>query len=247
MRVIVRQDYEDVSHEAAYLVARQLQVKPNSVLGLPTGETPIGMYAELSRLYKRGSASFSQATTFNLDEFLGLPAVHPQSCHYYMLEHLLPYVDLEPSSAFILDGMTSDVDAECLEYENAFTQRGGIDLQVLGIGLNGHIGFNEPGTDWETRVALARLSDVTRRREVKRFGGLENVPDYALTMGIKAIMLSRSILLLATGKEKAAILLKALHGPITPEIPASVLQLHPDVTVVVDETASQGLGPCLDL
>jgi glucosamine-6-phosphate deaminase len=238
MRVIVRDDYEGVSREAARLVARQVLLKPDTILGLPTGETPVGMYAELVQMSKRGLIDFSRTATFNLDEFYGLSADHPQSYHRYMHERFFAHVDVAPSNVFIFDGTAQDVATEWLRYEDAVMQHGSIDLQVLGIGPNGHIGFNEPGANWEMMVGLVELSEVTRRREAARFGGFEHVPECALTMGIKAIMQARAILLIATGDEKAEILRRALTGPILPDIPASVLQLHPNVTVILDHTAS---------
>jgi len=203
MRVIVKPDYGAMSREAARIVARQILTKPDSVLGLPTGETPIGMYAELVAMHKSGLVEFSQVVTFNLDEFCGVSPDHPGSYHRYMHERLFKHVNIRRESAFILDGNASDLEAECRRYEKAIAQHGGIDLQVLGIGTNGHIGFNEPGTDWKMMVGLVKLSEVTRRREAKRFSGLENVPEYALTMGIKAIMLARSILLRAPSTPEA--------------------------------------------
>ena len=242
MRVIVKADYQEMSREAARVVARQVLLKPNSVLGLPTGETPIGMYEELVRMYDLNLLDFSQIVTFNLDEFCGLPPDHPESYHRYMREKLFAHINIKLDNTFIPDGTAPDINAECRRYEEAITQHGGIDLQVLGIGPNGHIGFNEPGTDWGMTVGRVRLSDVTRNREAPRFGGIENVPECALTMGIKSIMRARKILLLASGAGKVTPVQKALTGPVTLDVPASVLQLHPDVTVVLDRAAAAGIA-----
>ncbi len=245
MRVIVSDDCTVMGREAARVVARQVLLKPDSVLGLPTGETPIGMYAELVEMHAHRLIDFSHVVTFNLDEFRGLPHDHPGSYHRYMREKLFDHVNIQPENAFILDGTAPDVTEECRRYEEALTHRGGIDLQVLGIGPNGHIGFNEPGTDWGMTVGLVRLSDVTRNREAPRFGGIENVPTHALTLGIKSIMRARKVLLLACGPEKATPVRNALTGPVTLDVPASVLQLHPDVTVVLDKSAAALLPPSL--
>ena len=242
MRVIVKDDYQGMSREAARIVARQVLSKPDSVLGLPTGDTPIGMYATLVQMYKSGLIDFSRVVTFNLDEFCGLPPDHPESYHRYMREKLFAHVNLALENTFILDGTAQDISAECRRYEEALAQHGGIDLQVLGIGTNGHIGFNEPGVDWGMTVGLVTLSEETRRREARHFRDpTQAVPTQALTMGIKTIMRSRRILLLASGEEKAMATEKAIEGPVTKEIPASVLQLHPDVTVVLDQEAASRL------
>ncbi len=242
MKIIVKANYQDVSREAARIVARQVLLKPNSVLGLPTGETPIGMYAELAKMYDSGLVEFSSVTTFNLDEYYQISPDHPLSYHRYMRERFFSRVDIDVQQTHIPNGSTNDPQEECRNYAAAIEQYGQIDLQVLGIGTNGHIGFNEPGTPWEITVGLVSLSDETRRREVIKFGSLDSVPRQAITMGIKAIMNSRRILLLAVGIEKAQAIARALTGPITLNMPASALQLHPDVTVVIDREASAFLS-----
>jgi glucosamine-6-phosphate deaminase len=197
------------------------------------------MYRELVRLSREGIADLSQTVVFNLDEYFGLPPDHPQSFRRYMKEHLLRHMQVR--EAHIPDSLASDPEAECRRYEELIASRRGIDLAVLGLGINGHIAFNEPGTPWESLTHLAELSPETRRREAQRFGGLEQVPHRAITMGIRTIMNARSILLLASGKEKAEIVRRSLLGPVTPEVPASVLQLHPNVTVLLDRAAAPEL------
>ncbi|MGQ9602214.1 MAG: glucosamine-6-phosphate deaminase [Candidatus Bipolaricaulia bacterium] len=244
MRVIVAADYGELSREAGRLVARQILLKEGSVLGLPTGETPIGLYRELVRMSKEGLLSLSKIATFNLDEYVGLLPSHPQSFHHYMQVHLFGALAIppEPERIHIPDGTAADLEEECRRYEEEIAHHGGIDLMVLGIGLNGHIGFNEPGSDWGTKTRLVVLSEETRRREARRFGSLDLVPTRAITMGIKTIMQARKILLLASGREKALALKEAIQGPITKAVPASVLQLHPEVTVILDREAGSLLS-----
>lgn len=241
MKLVVVKDYEGLSRKAARFVAHELIAKPNLVLALPTGDTPKGMYNFLIRLYQEGLLDFSQAITFNLDEYLGLPPDHPQSFRSYMHEHLWNHVNLKRENTHIPNSLAHDLEAECRRYEEMIEKAGGIDLAVLGLGENGHIAFNEPGTPFESLTHVALLSLETRKEEAQAFGGLENVPTHAITMGIKTIMRSRKILLLVAGKRKASVLAQALLGPVTPEIPASVLQLHPELTVVVDEEAGARL------
>ena len=219
-------------------MARQILLKGDSVLGLPTGETPIGMYEGLIQFYKRGLIDLSRVVTFNLDEYYGLPQDHPQSYHRYMKEKFFEHVNIPRESIHIPDGLTSDPKEECRRYEEEIAHHGGIDLLVLGLGPNGHIGFNEPGSDWGTETRLVSLSEETRRREAKRFGGLDLVPTQAITMGLKTIMRARRILLLASGQEKAKAVREALEGPIRQEVPASILQLHPTVTIILDKEAA---------
>ena len=240
MRVIVKRDYQEMSHEAARIVARQVLTKPDSVLGLPTGDTPTAMYGNLVDMYKLGLLDFSRVVTFNLDEYYGLSPDHPYSYHRYMREKLFDHVNATDGNVHIPDGGTEDAAAACRRYDEDLKRYEEIDLQVLGIGPNGHIGFNEPGTDWGMTVGLVQLSQTTRDREAPRFGGIDNVPTRAITVGIKTIMRARKILILASGKAKAIPTKRAIAGLITAGVPASVLQLHPDVTVILDqESASQ--------
>jgi glucosamine-6-phosphate deaminase len=244
MRLEIVADYEELSREAARLVARQILLKEDSVLGLPTGETPIGMYRELVRMSREGLLNFSKVITFNLDEYVGLEPSHPQSFHHYMQVHLFGHLAIPPEQIHIPDGTAADLEEECQRYEEEIARHGGIDLLVLGLGLNGHIGFNEPGSDWGTMTRLVALSEETRRREAGRFGGLDLVPTQAITMGIKTIMRARRLLLLASGEEKAGIVREVLQGPIVKEVPASILQLHPDATMILDAAAASKLNLC---
>ena len=237
MRVIITNDYTEMSCEVARIIAHQILAKENSVLGLPTGDTPTGMYEELVQMYNCGVIDFFKVITFNLDEYYGLPPDHPQSYHRYMREKLFNYVNTQEGNIHIPDGVAKDIEEECRRYEEEIYRYGGIDLQVLGIGANGHIGFNEPGSDWEMITSLVKLSEGTRRREARHFRDPAEVPAQGITMGIKTIMKARKILLLASGKEKAKATTKALEGPVTKRVPASILQLHPMVTVVLDKEA----------
>jgi len=238
VRLSVFADYEELSREAARLIARRLLAKPDLVLALPTGDTPIGMYRELVRLHREGLLDLSQATSFNLDEYLGIPPDHPQSFKSYMHRHLWDQVNLPEEARHIPKSLPEDPEAECRRYEGLIEKAGGIDLAVLGLGENGHIAFNEPGTPFRSLTHVARLSEETRRAEAARFGGLEKAPEKAITMGIRTIMNAREILLLVSGEEKAGALSRALSGPVTPEVPASALQLHPALTVICDRAAA---------
>jgi len=241
MRVIVEADYDEMSREAARIVARQLLAKPDSVVGLPTGDTPTAMYGVLVEMHRMGLLDFSRVITFNLDEYHGLPHDHPHSYHHYMREKLFYHVNVAEENVHIPDGEEEDTSEACARYEEDLDRYGEMDLLVLGIGPNGHIGFNEPGTDWGMKVGLVRLSDATREREASRFGGIDNVPITAITVGIKTIMRAKRILLLASGESKAIPTARAIAGPITDDVPASVLQLHPDVTIVLDRGAASRL------
>lgn len=243
MKVIFRNDYGEMSQEAARTVARQILAKQDSVLGLPTGNTPIGMYGQLIKLCSHGLISFSKVVTFNLDEYCGLSSDHPGSFYQYMRENLFDHVDISWENIHIPDGVAPNIEGECRRYEEEIRRHGGIDLQVLGIGLNGHIGFNEPGSGWGTTTRQVQLSHETRRRESRNFGDPGEVPTQAITIGIKTIMRAKKILLLASGKEKAQAAEQALRGPVTEKAPASILQLHPAVTVILDKEASSLIKP----
>jgi glucosamine-6-phosphate deaminase len=227
---------------AAAAVVAALRASPAVTLGLPTGRTPIPLYQDLVRRHARGEADFSAATTFNLDEFLGLPASHPGSYRSFMERHLFGRVNLDPTRIHMLDGTAADPAAECVRYEAAIQASGGIDLQLLGIGTNGHIGFNEPGRTLEARTHRVRLKAETRRANAALFGGrLEDVPREALSMGIATILQARAIVMLATGRSKARCVAGVVRGPLTTRLPASFLQLHPAVTLLLDEAAAAGV------
>ena len=238
MNIIIVKNYEEMSKKAAHLFVAQLLNKPNSVLGLATGSTPMGLYKELIKFYKEGMISFKQTCAFNLDEYMGLEASHPQSYRYFMTSNFFNYVDMPIENQFIPSGISKDSDQEALNYDRIITKAGGIDLQVLGIGRNGHIGFNEPDLKFEARTHVVKLDDQTLMDNARFFEHLDDVPHFAISMGVKTIMQSRGIVLLASGKEKSEAVQKMLSGNITPELPASVLQLHPNVTAIFDEDAA---------
>ncbi|HOU32637.1 MAG TPA: glucosamine-6-phosphate deaminase [Synergistaceae bacterium] len=241
MRVLASKDYDQMSRRAAYIVAGQVLLNPRSVLGLPTGSTPQGLYRELVRLFQEGDLDFSEVTAFNLDEYLGLSRTDPQSYAWFMEENLFKFVNVPPERRHIPDGMATDPEGECARYERKIEAAGGIDLQILGLGREGHIGFNEPGVKFEKHTHLIRLTEGTIQANARFFSSPEQVPTRALTMGIKSIMGAKRIILLASGQEKADAVAAAVRGPVSPELPASILQLHPDVTFVVDGAASSKL------
>ena len=240
MKVIIKKNYEELSKEAAETIKKAIQKKPNLVLGLATGSTPIGCYQELIRLHKK-ELDFSKVVIFNLDEYLGLPADHPQSYHYFMYENLLNHVNINPENFNIPDGMTKNIEKFCQEYEEKIQKTGGIDLQLLGIGSDGHIGFNEPGTPLDSRTQLVKLAESTIKDNSRFFEKEEDVPRFAITMGVQTIFEAKKILLLASGENKAEAVAKFIEGPITPQITASVLQKHPDTIVILDEAAASKL------
>jgi glucosamine-6-phosphate deaminase len=242
MLVILKNDDEEISRQAAQLVARAVRTKPALTLGLATGGTMTGVYKHLVQLHKKGSLDFSRVVTFNLDEYLGLSATHSQSFHHFMQEHLFAHVNIDPRNIHIPDGtIRGDYDQYCASYEQAIQKAGGIDLQILGIGRNGHIGFNEPTSSIGSRTRLKVLSQETIDDNSKFFAAGEESPRCAITMGIGTIMEARKIILLATGTAKAAAVAKSIEGPITSAVSASALQLHPDVTFIVDNQAASQL------
>jgi glucosamine-6-phosphate deaminase len=238
MRIIIAKDYDELSKKTANLLASQITLKPNSVLGLATGSTPVGAYNDLVRIYKEGDINFTEVVTFNLDEYYGLDKENPQSYYYFMMENLFKHVNINKHNIHIPNGRAKDIELECIEYENKIKQAGGIDLQLLGIGRNGHIGFNEPDVKFEAQTHLVTLDEDTIEANSRFFTALDEVPRKAISMGIKTIMHSRKIILLASGEEKAETINSMINGKITPELPASVLQLHPDVVVLLDEKAA---------
>ena len=244
-KVTVFHDERILAKTLAARIASTLAEKPDLVLGLPTGRTPIRLYHELGVLHARGEADFSRVTTFNLDEFLGIGPEHPGSYRAFMQEHLFSRVNVPPDRIHVLNGIAPDPAAECARYERAIAAAGGIDLQLLGIGTNGHIGFNEPARELAGETHRVVLKPSTRRSNAALFGGaddaLENVPREALSMGMATILRARRIILIATGKSKAACVARAVHGPITTRMPASFLQLHREVECVLDEAAAAQL------
>ncbi|WP_291569216.1 glucosamine-6-phosphate deaminase [Clostridium sp. UBA4548] len=239
MRIIIGENYRDMSRVAADMMASQIILKPESVIGLATGGTPIGFYKELVSLHNQGKFSFKQVKTFNLDEYYGLDKNNLQSYHYYMVENLFKHIDIDLNNINIPDGTAKDIEAECKSYEAKIKNAGGIDMQLLGIGINGHIGFNEPDIKFEAITHLVNLDEETIEANSRFFTSIEEVPRSAISMGIKTIMHAKKIILLASGSEKAKVIERMLNGPITPDLPASILQLHPDVTLIVDKEAGE--------
>jgi glucosamine-6-phosphate deaminase len=242
MLVLLSAGYEEMSREAARIVASAVRSKPNATLGLATGSTTLGMYQELVRLHREQGLDFSRAVTFNLDEYLGLGAGHPESFHCFMRENFFVHVNVAEQNIHIPDGtIAGDYEDYCTSYERAIRDAGGIDLQVLGIGRNGHVGFNEPTSSFGSRTRLKVLTNETIEDNRKFFGAGEEMPQCAITMGIGTILEAKKILLLATGEAKAETVAEAIEGPITASVTASCLQLHPDVTFVIDEAAGAKL------
>ena len=237
MRIYEARDYADMSRKAANIISAQVIMKPNCVLGLATGSTPLGVYCQLIEWYQKGDLDFSEVHSVNLDEYCGLSPDNPQSYRYYMNEHFFRHINIHPKYTFLPDGGNPDPVKECRRYDKLISDLGGVDLQLLGLGLNGHIGFNEPGSAFEKETYQVSLTESTIRANSRFFDREEDVPRFAYTMGIKSIMQAKKILLIANGEAKAQILKDIITGPITPQVPASVLQLHNDVTIVADQTA----------
>jgi glucosamine-6-phosphate deaminase len=237
MRIVRAKDYDDMSRKAANVLGAQVILKPNSVLGLSTGSSPAGTYRQLVEWYKKGDLDFSSAITVNLDEYCGLAPDAPQSYRRFMNENLFDHVNVERENIHIPNGMEPDAEKECARYERLLERLSGIDMQLLGIGRNGHIGFNEPGTAFETSTHRVALTESTIAANRRFFENEKDVPRRAYTMGIRSIMQAARILLIASGKEKAPIVKEAFTGAVTPLVPASVLQLHNNVTLVGDEDA----------
>jgi glucosamine-6-phosphate deaminase len=231
LRVIYAKDYQDVSRKAAGVIAAQVTLYPRSVLGLATGSTPIGTYERLAELCRGGELDFSGMRTVNLDEYCGLGPDDPQSYRYFMNEKLFQNINIDPANTYLPDGL-ADPEQECGRYDALVASLGGVDLQLLGIGHNGHIGFNEPGEAFVMGTNCVDLSEATIQANARFFSNPADVPRRAITMGMRTIMQAKRILLVVSGKDKADILQKALYGPVTPQVPASILQLHPDVIVV---------------
>ena len=238
MKIIRAKDYADMSRKAANIISAQVIMKPNCVLGLATGGTPVGAYAQLVDWYNKGDIDFSEVTTVNLDEYRGLPKEHPESYWSFMHRNLFDKVNIDPAKINLPDGTNPDAADACAKYNDIIHSVGGIDLQLLGIGPNGHIGFNEPGEAFELETHCVDLTQETIEANKRFFdGNVDLVPKQAYTMGIKTIMQARKVLMVANGKGKAEIIKKAFFGPVTPEVPASILQMHPDFILVADEEA----------
>ena len=237
MRFISCADYTAMSRQAANLISAQVIVKPNCVLGLATGSTPIGTYKQLIEWYNKGDLSFANVRSVNLDEYKGLSGDHDQSYRYFMQNNLFNHVDIDVANTSVPNGKAEDADAECAAYDAHIRELGGIDLQLLGMGHNGHIGFNEPADEFVGPTHVVELAQSTIDANKRFFASEADVPRQALTMGMAAILQARSVVVVVSGEDKAEIVQKAFFGPITPRVPASLLQLHPNVTVVGDEAA----------
>jgi glucosamine-6-phosphate deaminase len=241
MEVVVHRTYEEMSRAAAALVADVLNTKPNAVLGMATGSTPLGLYQELVRMHREQGLDFSQVATFNLDEYVGLGPKHAQSYHHFMHDNFFKHVNIAPSNIYIPSGTTSNYRAFCDWYERRIKECGGIDVQILGIGSDGHIAFNEPGSSLSSRTRLKTLARSTIEDNSRFFEHADDVPIYAITMGVGTILEARSIVLLGCGENKASAVAAMVEGPVTSMITASALQLHPSGMVFLDETAASHL------
>lgn len=237
MQIYRAKDYEDMSRKAANIIASQVVLKPDCVLGLATGSTPIGAYKNLVEKYEQGDLDFSQVTTVNLDEYKGLSRENDQSYYYFMHDNLFDHVNVKPENTHLPDGTKEDANEECARYEELIRSLGGQDLQLLGLGHNGHIGFNEPDAVFEKTTHCVDLQESTIEANKRFFASADDVPKQAYTMGIGTIMQAKKILVVVSGEDKADTVAKAFFGPVTPEVPASILQFHKDVILVADEAA----------
>lgn len=232
MKIIRAKDYNDLSRKAANIISAQVILNNQSVLGLATGSSPIGTYKQLIEWNKKNDVDFSQVTTINLDEYVGLDGNDKQSYRYFMNTNFFDHINIDKSRTFVPNGKAKDMEEECRRYDRLIKEVGGIDIQLLGIGHDGHIGFNEPDNAFEKTTHIVQLDEITRKANARFFKSKDEVPTKAITMGIKTIMESKKIVLIANGNDKYNILCKALFGPVTPSVPASILQLHTDFTVI---------------
>ena len=239
MELIVVKNYEEMSKKAASIISSQVVIEPNSVLGLATGDTPLGMYKELIKKYKENEVDFSKVKTFNLDEYYGLERDNIQSYYFYMINNFFKFINIDSNNINIPNGTSNDIEENCLNYESKIKEAGGIDIQVLGIGVNGHIGFNEPNVNFEAQTHLVNLNENTIKSNARFFNSIDEVPKKAISMGIKTILQSKKIILLASGESKAEAVYNTVKGKISPEIPSSILQLHQNVTIILDESAAK--------
>ena len=235
MRYITVKNYDELSTKAAALICAQVNVKPNCVLGLATGSSPLGTYAKIAEKCANGEVDFSEVTSVNLDEYMGLDGNHDQSYRYFMNTNLFSKINIDITKTNVPNGCAADLEAECKAYDELIAKLGGIDLQLLGIGLDGHIGFNEPDKHFEKATHVVELDPSTIEANARFFASEADVPRKAVTMGMGGIMSAKKVLLIANGANKKEIMEKAFFGPITPEVPASILQLHPDLTVIYSE------------
>lgn len=239
MKIIEAKDYDNMSRKAANIISAQVILNPKSILGLATGSTPTGTYRQLIDWYKKGDIDFSEVTTFNLDEYCGLCPENPQSYRYYMQTNFFDHINIKPENTNVPNGMAKDIDAWCTAYDQKIHAFGGVDLQLLGLGVTGHIGFNEPSDSFEKGTHRMKLKEQTIQDNSRFFKSIDEVPKYAITMGIGTIMQAKNVLLLINGSKKADVLEKVLFGPVTPSIPGSILQMHPHVIVIADQEAME--------
>lgn len=239
MNIYKFRDEEQFVQTGANLISSLLHTNPRATLGLATGSTPVGLYAKLIEMNRQGLVSFAQTTTYNLDEYVGLPENHPESYRTFMNEKFFNHVDIQMDRTHVPNGNAADPEAECLNYDKMLEEYGPVDLQLLGLGHNGHIGFNEPGDSLSGATHVVELQEKTRNANARFFPTLDDVPTHAITMGVATIMKARQILLLVRGEDKAEIVHRALTGPITTECPASLLQCHPNVVVLLDQGAGR--------
>lgn len=234
MKIVKVKNYDELSELAANMLIERIEKVEKPVVGLATGSTPEGMYANLVKKYKAGEISFANVVTFNLDEYAGLSKDDPMSYQYFMYQNLFKDVDIKSENIHIPNGLAEDLEKECEQYEVLIQQEGKIDVQILGLGLNGHIGFNEPGTSFDSRTHVVELEESTRIANSRFFNSLDEVPKKALTMGIGTIMEAKEIIFIVNGEKKADILRKVVHGEVTENVPASILQRHPNITLITD-------------
>lgn len=237
MKILQAKNYDEMSQKAAEFLIERIRRNPDINLGLATGGTPVGLYAQLVKDHQKNHTSYQDATTFNLDEYMGLSSEDPNSYRFFMDKHLFNHIDIQKSNTHVPLGDTADPQQQCIDYENLIERHGGIDLQVLGIGSNGHIGFNEPGTSFHSETHIVELTPSTRESNARYFNSLSEVPAHAITMGIASIMRSREILLLVSGDAKRDALEQLLKGEVNESFPASILRKHTNVTIIADEAA----------
>jgi len=237
MRIIRAKDYQDASRKTANIISAQVILKPDCVLGLATGSSPVGAYQQLIKWYEQGDLDFSQVRTVNLDEYVGLSAANDQSYVYFMRKNFFDHINIDPNNTHLPNGLELDAEKQCANYDKLIRELGGIDLQLLGIGHNGHIGFNEPADEFVKGTNCVELTQNTIDANARFFESEDQVPKKAYTMGIRDIMQAKRVVMIVTGESKAQILKEAFWGPVTPKVPASIMQLHPDFTLVADEAA----------
>ena len=237
MKIYKVRDYEEMSRKAAAVIAAQIIAKPDSVLGLATGSTPIGTYKNLVAAYNAGDLDFSQIKSANLDEYRGLTKDNDQSYYYFMNDNFFDHINIDKANTNVPNGMEPDAEKECARYEELIASLGGVDLQLLGLGHNGHIGFNEPAPQFDKITHCVDLQESTIEANKRFFASIDDVPRQAYTMGCGTIMKAKKILILVSGADKADILYQVVNGPVTPQVPASILQFHPDVILIADEAA----------